>query len=332
MEDVVGQFVVKTIIGSVVALVVLGAVIIGGVYIVRPRLLLRRRLAVIGVLEGGEKYSEKADSRRQKRIQDKLKQLEEKDTSKKGYGEQVRLKLLQAGIEAPVSAFFIASGIGAVFLPLIYFLTGLPLLGAVAAAAIGGIGLPNWVLGYLAGRRQKRFTQQFADAIDVVVRGIKSGLPVAECFNVIAREFQDPVSTEFRMIIEGQKLGLSLEELMRRGIERVPTAEYKFFAIVLQIQKQTGGNLADTLANLSSVIRERKQMKDKVNALSSEAKSSAGIIGSLPFIVGLLLSVVNPDYIALLFTTTLGHFMLGGGAVWMGVGIFVMSNMINFEM
>lgn len=330
MESAVEQTVINVIIGSVVALVALGAVIIGIVFVVRPRILRRRRLAAIGVLEGG-RHSEKADSRRQKRIQEKVKQLEEKG-KKEGWGDRIRLQMLQAGIEAPLSGYIVASAIGAVFLPLLYFLTGLPLPGAAAAFLIGGLGLPSWTLKILAKKRQKRFVQQFADAIDVVVRGIKSGLPIGECFNVIAREFEDPVSTEFRMIIEGQKLGISTEELMRRGIERVPTAEYKFFAIVLQIQKQTGGNLAETLSNLSNVIRERKKMKDKVQAMSSEAKSSAGIIGSLPFAVGGILSVVNPDYLMVLFTETAGHFLLGFGAVWMGLGVFVMSKMIHFEM
>ncbi len=329
MESAVEQVVINVIIGSVAILITLGIIAIGATYSIRPRILLRRRLTSIGVLENG-KPSKKTDNRRQKRIQDKLKQLEEKD-EKKGYAERVRVKLLQAGIEAPVITYFIACGIGSVFMPLLYFMSGLPLPGAFAAALIGGVGLPAWILGFLAKRRRKRFTLQFADAIDLIVRGIKSGLPVGECFNVIAREFEDPISAEFRMIIEGQNLGVTLEELMRRGIERIPTTEYKFFAIVLQIQKQTGGNLADTLSNLSGVIRERKKMRDKISALASEAKSSAAIIGSLPFLLGLILSVVNPDYIGLLFTTTKGNIMLAVGIFWMGLGTFVMAKMISFE-
>lgn len=323
-------FVIRVIIGSVVGMILIGLTIVVMTYIIRPRMLLRRRLAAIGVLGDGDKGSEKAETRRQKRIQEKLKQLEEKG-GEKGMADTIRLSMLQAGLDPNVSAFFIGSAIGAVFLPLFYFLAGLPPMGAIAAALIGGLGLPRWVLGYLAGKRQKNFTRQFADAIDVVVRGIKSGLPVAECFNVIAREFQDPVSTEFRMIQEGQKMGITLEDLMRKGLERVPTSEYKFFAIVLQIQKQTGGNLAETLGNLSGVIRERKKLKDKIQALSSEAKSSAMIIGSLPFVVGGLLALVNWNYISILFTDSIGHYLLGGGAVWMCIGVAVMAKMINFE-
>ncbi|MEO5337539.1 MAG: type II secretion system F family protein [Magnetospirillum sp. WYHS-4] len=324
------DFIIKVIVGSVIGMVMIGLGIVLTTYVVRPRILLRRRLAAIGVLGDGREGSEKAETRRQKRIQEKIKQLEQKG-GKKGFVDQVRLSLLQAGLEVPASAYFIACGIGAVFLPIFYFLTGLPVEGAALAALIGGFGLPRWVLGYLAHQRQKRFTQQFADAIDVVVRGIRSGLPVSECFNVIAREFQDPVSTEFRMIIEGQKLGLTLEDLMRRGLERIPTSEYNFFAIVLQIQKQTGGNLAETLSNLSAVIRERKKLRDKVQALSSEAKSSAMIIGSLPFLVGGILALVNWSYLSVLFNDPIGHILIGGGLAWMAIGVLVMAKMINFE-
>lgn len=326
----IDAFVIRVIIGSVVGMILVGLGIVVTTYVVRPRILLRRRLAAIGVLGDGREGSEKAETRRQKRIQEKLKQLEEKG-GKKSFVDGIRISLLQAGIDAPVSSYFIASAIGAVFLPLFYFLAGLPIQGAALAAIIGGFGLPRWILGFLARRRQKRFTKQFADAIDVVVRGIRTGLPVAECFNVIAREFQDPVSTEFRMIQEGQKLGLTLEDLMRRGLERVPTTEYKFFAIVLQIQKQTGGNLADTLSNLSSVIRERKKLKDKVQALSSEAKSSAMIIGSLPFLVGSVLALTNWEYMSILFTQEVGHYLIGAGLTWMAIGVLVMAKMINFE-
>ena len=183
----------------------------------------------------------------------------------------------------------------------------------------------------MARSRQKTFTSHFANAVDVVVRGIKSGLPVGECLNIIGREAPEPVGEEFRNLVEGQKIGLSLEELLNRGLERIPTTEYKFFAIVLQIQQKTGGNLARTLENLSNVLRERKKMRDKIKSLSSEAKSSAMIIGSLPFFVCGMISLLNPDYMKLLFTTTVGNVLLGIGLGWMGLGVLVMSKMINFK-
>ena len=329
MTGGVDAFIIQVIVGSVVSLVLLGVSIIGVSHVLRPRILLRRRMAAIGVI-GNPASSEKTDGRRQKRIQDKVKQLEQAG-DRKGWTDRLRIQLIQAGVEAPVSGFFIASGCAGVVLTLVYLVIGLPLPGAVAVFLIGVLGLPKWILGYMAGKRQKRFTQQFADAIDVIVRGLKSGLPVNECFSVIAREFTDPVSKEFHMLVEGQKLGLTLDELLKRGIERVPTAEYKFFAIVVQIQRQTGGNLADTLSNLSEVIRERKKMREKVSALSSEAKSSAAIIGSLPFCVMALIYFTNPEFLMPLFNTTLGNYMLGAAAFWMGVGIAVMMKMINFK-
>ncbi len=330
MAGGINVFIVQVIVGSVVSLVLLGIAIIGVSHVLRPRILLRRRMAAIGVI-GNPAAPEKTDGRRQKRIQDKVKQLELMG-DRKGWVDRLRILMIQAGIEAPISAFFIASAIAGVVLTLLYLVVGLPLIGAVPVLLIGVLGVPRWGLAFMASKRQKRFTQQFADAVDVIVRGLKSGLPVNECFSVIAREFTDPVSKEFHMLVEGQKLGLTLDELLKRGIERVPTAEYKFFAIVIQIQKQTGGNLANTLGNLSEVIRERKKMRDKVSALSSEAKSSAMIIGSLPFIVAALLGVVNPGYLMVLFTDTIGHILLGVGAVWMSIGSFVMAKMINFEM
>lgn len=148
----------------------------------------------------------------------------------------------------------------------------------------------------------------------------------------MAREFDPPLGEEFRLLVEGQNLGLTIDDLMAKGIERLPTAEYKFFAIVTQIQRQTGGNLADTLSNLSTVLRERKMMRDKAQAMAAEAKASAMIIGSLPFAVAGLLSVVNPDYLMLLFTEKTGNILLGIGAFWMTCGSLVMRKMINFKM
>ena len=211
-------------------------------------------------------------------------------------------------------------------------LFGLPIIAAIPIGLIAFFGLPKLVLRFMARGRQKKFTTHFAGAIDIVVRGIRSGLPVGECLAIIGREIPDPVGQEFRLLVEGQKIGVSTEELLRRGLERIPTSEYKFFAIVLQIQQQTGGNLADTLANLSDVLRERKKMKDKVQALSNEAKASAMIIGSLPFFVMGMISLINPEYMALLFTETLGQFMLAAGVTWMAIGIIVMSKMINFDL
>jgi tight adherence protein B len=164
-----------------------------------------------------------------------------------------------------------------------------------------------------------------------VIRGIRSGLPLGECLMVIGREMREPVAGEFRMVTEGIRLGMTMEEALKRLWERVPTPEVRFFAVVIGIQQQTGGNLAETLSKLSEMLRARKRMRDKVQAMSTEAKTSAGIIGSLPILVGLALTFVATDYIALLFTHSLGNWILAGGAGVMSLGVLVMRQMINFE-
>ncbi|MGB0748441.1 MAG: type II secretion system F family protein [Magnetospiraceae bacterium] len=315
-----------------VGVVVLFAIItLVMVSVMRPRLRMKRRLALIGVeVDSRRLLSDKSDNRRQRRIQDRVRQLEDtaKKTKKTG---KLKLDLIQAGLDVPPSGYVIFSVALGVIVLGVTFLLGLPFIVPFLLAIVAGVGLPKFFLKYLAKKRQKAFTELFADAIDVIVRGIRSGLPVTECLNIVGREFADPVGNEFRLMVEGQSLGLSIEELMRRALERIPTADFKFFAIVLQIQKQTGGNLAETLAGLSNVLRGRKKLKDKIAALSSEAKASAGIIGSLPVFVGSALGLLNPDYIGLLFTEDLGQYMLFGGLVWGGIGVTVMAKMINFE-
>lgn len=196
---------------------------------------------------------------------------------------------------------------------------------------IGGFGVPVWYLNRRKKKRLKLFGNEFPNALDIIVRGIRSGLPLNDCLRIIASEAQEPVRTEFRLIIEAQTLGLPLTEAAVKLFERVPCPEANFFGIVLAIQQKTGGNLAETLANLSRVIRERRKMRDKIQAVSMEAKASAGIIGSLPVVVGLLVYITSPRYIELLWTTQAGQMAMVGGLIWMSIGIFVMKNMINFE-
>lgn len=294
----------------------------------RPKVRLKKRVAAIGSLSGSDGLSAKAEGRRQKRIQDKLKGVGE-NAQKEGINEKVAAAISQAGIQANPTSFLlvcIAMGIAGALIPMIM---GMQTIFIPIGAILMGMGLPRFYLRFTAKRRQAAFTKNFAEAIDVISRGIQSGLPVGECLNVIAREFEGPVGEEFTMIVEGQRLGLTLDDIMDRALKRIPTAEFKFFAIVLQIQKQTGGNLAETLENLSEVLRDRKRMKDKIQALSSEAKSSAGIIGSLPFAVTALLGIVNPDYIGILFGEGIHLVYIGLGV--MAFGTFVMSKMINFD-
>jgi tight adherence protein B len=324
------ETIVFIVIGAVAAMLILGGGIIGAVYIIRPKVLLRRRMNQIGMIgDGGA--SDRADSRRQKRIQEKIKQLEQKN-QKQSRMDALRASILQAGLDIGVGTYFIMSAVVGVVAVFGYLMSGMPPLGALAVLPIGGLLVPKLVLNAMASRRQANFTKHFADAVDLIVRGIRSGLPINECFRVVAREFEPPLGEEFRLLVEGQNLGWTIDDLMSKGIQRLPTPEYKFFAIVTQIQRQTGGNLAETLSNLSNVLRERKKMRDKAQAMASEAKASAMIIGSLPFCVAGLLSIVNPDYLMLLFTERTGNYLLAFGAFWMTCGSLVMRKMINFKM
>lgn len=326
---------VLALVGAFLLLMTLTLGALVAVVVVRPRLRLKRRLAAYGLGATGGRQLAKGEGVRQRRIQEKLAEMEEKKGEKTSWRNRVRDELLQAGLEIGVHAYLVAILIGGVAAAGLYALAGLPMvfgLGPAGTGLVAAFGLPKLVLGFMAGRRQKKFTTNFANALDVIIRGVRSGLPVSECLAIVGRESPDPVGEEFRHLVEGEKVGVPLDELMRRGLERMPTAEFKFFSIVVQIQKQTGGNLADTLDNLSNVLRSRKKMKDKVKAMSSEARSSAMIIGSLPFVVAGLVSLMNPDYLTPLFTEKMGNIMVAGGLTWMGVGVLAMAKMINFKM
>ncbi len=324
------ETVILIIIASAVAMFVLGSVFIIVTVMSRPKILLRKRISEIGSL-GEVSSTEKTESRRAKRIQEKIKQLEQK-TKKRSFMEAIRASILQAGLDISPGTYFVISAVLAAVSSLIYLVLKLPPIGAVAVAVVMGALIPKFVLMYMARKRQALFTQHFANAADLIVRGIRSGLPVNECFNVIAREFEAPLGEEFRLLVEGQNLGMTIDSLLEKGIERIPTSEYKFFAIVLQIQRQTGGNLADTLDGLSKVLRDRKKMRDKAKAMASEAMASAGIIGSMPFAVAGLLSVVNPEYLMVLYYEKTGNYLVGFGLFWMFLGSMVMKKMINFKM
>jgi tight adherence protein B len=227
--------------------------------------------------------------------------------------------------------FWIASGImGAVGFVLAFFVGGSP-LGAVVMAFGTGLGLPRWVLGFLKKRREKKFLKALPDAVDVIVRGIKAGLPLFESIKVVAADSPEPLRSEFSAIIETQTIGMPLGDACARLYERMPLPEANFFGIVVAIQQKSGGNLSEALGNLSKVLRDRKKMAEKIQAMSMEAKASAGIIGSLPPIVMLLVYISTPDYIALLWTHHIGQFMLVCCVTWMTIGILVMKKMINFD-
>ena len=268
-------------------------------------------------------------AKRRKQVADSLKEIDARARSKKLTFET---KMAQAGVTWTKKGFYIVSSmIGGMGLLAGVVLMGNPLLG-VGLAITGGIGLPAYVVNYLRKRRIKKFLAEFPAAVDMIVRGIKAGIPLGDCIRNIANEASEPVKTEFRVMVESQALGLSIPEAVERIIERVPAPEANFFSIVISIQAKAGGNLAEALSNLSNVLRDRKKMRGKIKAMSSEAKASAGIIGALPPLVAFFVYLTSPAYISLLFVTPTGHFVLGGCAIWMGTGIFIMKKMINFDM
>ena len=297
-----------------------------------PRARFKARLAAIGGVKeaAATGKGEAGPTRRARSIRSKL---AEAGGGTDAPSRRVELRLLidRAGLTLSARAFYGWSAVSAVVGTGLYFLFGYPWYLSWAVLIVMGVGLPRKVLGVMAARRQRAFTQHFADAIDVIVRGIRSGLPVGECLTIIARESPDPVGGEFRLLVEGQRLGMTLKQALDRSCRRMPTADMKFFAIVLNLQQQTGGNLAETLAGLSEVLRQRKKMADKVRAMSSEARMTAGIIGSMPFLISLMIYLINPEYISLLWTDSTGKKILYGGLAWMAIGVFIMKQMISFE-
>ena len=264
-------------------------------------------------------------------IEARLREADERKAEKPTRTARYRKDLRQAGIKISLQRYFTFCAILAVVASLIYALTPLPVIGIIPIGLTIGFGIPLFVVRRMGARRVNKFTLLFADAVDVIIRGIRSGLPVGECLAIIGRESPAPVNEIFQNIVEATKVGLSLEQALARAEEDMPTPEFRYFIIVLNIQAQTGGNLADTLSNLSSVLRDRKRLKDKIQALSSEAKASAMIIGSLPFLVASALWILNPAYMGILFTTTPGQVMILGCLIWMSIGIFIMRQMINFD-
>jgi tight adherence protein B len=267
---------------------------------------------------------------RRKQVQESIRQLEDRQKENKKR-INLRTTIAQAGLTMSVKSFWLMSLACGAIIGLLVFATGSSAWLSAAAAFAGGIGLPRWLLSMRRRARQDKFLLEFANAIDIVVRGIKSGLPVNDCIKIIANESPDPVGPEFAEIVEGQKVGIALDVGLERMYERMPLAEVNFLAIVIAIQQRTGGNLAEALANLSKVLRDRRKMKAKIQAMSQEAKASAAIIGALPPCVMGMLYFTSPDYIELLWTTSLGQAMLVMCGTWMLIGVLVMKKMIAFD-
>jgi tight adherence protein B len=270
-------------------------------------------------------------SNRRKQVADTIRDLEDRQKAKEKVS--LRLRIERAGLDISPKTFWIASVVFGLLLGLFVLLStpGMTPLVAVAAAFVGTFGLPRMFLSQKTKRRQSKFLDEFANAIDVIVRGVKSGLPLNECLGIIGRESPSPIKEAFADVVEQQRVGVPLQECFERMMVRMPLAEVKFFAIVIGIQAQAGGNLSEALGNLSGVLRDRKRMAAKVKALSAEAKASSAVLGSLPFIVMTMVYISTPHYIAILFNTKVGQFLLLIAAAWMACGLLIMRKMINFK-
>ncbi|MBO0904314.1 type II secretion system F family protein [Jiella sonneratiae] len=271
--------------------------------------------------------------KRRKTIQSSLKDLETRQRERDKHVSKVPLKrrLEQAGWSIGVPQFWMmGAGLGFVA-ALVCLVLGTGLLITVGVALIAGLGLPRFLLARARKKRFAAFTQEFPNAIDLIVRGVKSGLPLNDTLKMVAAEISEPVRSEFRRIVESQQMGMSIGDAVERLYRNIPTSEANFFAIVIGIQAQAGGNLSEALGNLSKVLRERKKMRDKIQAVSMEAKASAAIIGALPVVVFILVTLTNPEYISLLYTNVYGKILMAASGVWMLIGVFVMRKMINFD-
>jgi tight adherence protein B len=288
-----------------------------------------QRLASVAKADAVTRATRGPQKSRRDVIENTLKEFEERH--KKSKRVPLSTRIAQAGLAWSKRQFMmISAGIGmALFLA--GLLTGAGLLPAVGLSFAGAFGLPFWLLSFLKKRREARFLNSFPDAVDIIVRGIKAGLPLLDCMKMITVEAPEPLKSEFRAIVETQAIGIPLGEACAKLYEQMPVPEANFFGIVIAIQQKAGGNLSEALGNLSRVLRDRKKMKAKIQAMSQEAKASAGIIGALPIAVMTLVGITSPQYIALLWTEPLGNLMLAGSAVWMFMGVMVMKKMINFD-
>jgi tight adherence protein B len=270
---------------------------------------------------------------RRKAVSESLKELESRQKALEKVS--LRLRLQRAGISVTPKVYWLASAVCGLTLALLVDLM-LPASGtrqflAAAVGVIGVFGVPRWVVSKLTKRRQAKFLAELANAVELIVRGVKSGLPLNECLATIARESAEPLASEFREVVEQQRVGVPLAEALERLTTRMPLAEIRFLTIVIAIQQQAGGNLSEALSNLATVMRDRFRLKMKVKALSAEAKASALVLASLPPAVVFMVYGASPDYIMPLFATRTGNFMLLFGACWMIIGVLVMRKMINFK-
>ncbi len=245
--------------------------------------------------------------------------------------DKMRIRLSATGKNIALGEYMLMNALLVLVFHVIFSQVRMEKIVALPLSFVLGLGLPHAIVGFMAARRKKKFIASFPEAIDTMCRGIRSGLPITESISVMGREMPDPMGIEFCRISDSIRLGMTLEDAMWDVAQRIDSAEFRFLIIAMSIQRETGGNLAETLGNLSELIRKRRQLRLKVKAMSSEAKASAMIIGSLPFIMLIILGLVNPEYVSVLFTQMQGRVLLGIGFGWMSLGWTVMMKMTHFE-
>lgn len=268
---------------------------------------------------------------RRKQIEETLGKIEERQKTKKKKAKSLPSRLIQANWSMSPQTFMIICAVLAVVAGGGSFVMGVDPKLCAGLALVAGFGLPRFILMSAINRRQAKFTAHFADAMDIIVRGVRTGLPLGDCLKIIAHESPEPLGGEFRKVVEGESVGMPIEICLEQMFERMPISEVNFFATVLNIQKTTGGNLGESLSNLSKVLRGRKMLREKIKALSAEAKASAIIIGSLPIVVMALVTLAAPDYMDDLYNTSTGQRNMVIGAGMMVMGIVMMRKMINFK-
>ena len=313
--------------------ILLGLVALGGVaYALLPAMIgdeakVDTRLKSIADKQSSGAAKQEKDAARRKQIASALDTGQAKRKSK----QSLEARIGQAGLTMTRSQYFLFSAVAGLLLGVLVLIMSGNFFIGVMAGIIGCVGIPSWYLSFNRNKRLNKFSNDFAGAIDVIVRGIEAGLPLGDCIRIVGSEAPEPLAGEFRGMVEVQQMGMTVTEAVERLAERIPTPEANFFAIVITIQQKTGGNLSEALGNLSRVLRDRKKMKQKIKAMSTEATASAGIIASLPFIVGTLVYITSPAYISLLWSTSTGNVVMLCSAFWMACGGFVMRKMINFD-
>jgi tight adherence protein B len=318
----------------VLAVAVLGMVLVGGALATGPNATKSRTRRLQNVRERHSRSSEVATQAQLRRIMANRQQIGKADSFASSLIPNpalLRKRLQMTGKDWTLQQYMLASValLGVVFILL--WLRGAPILLALMFGLFVGLGLPHFVVNRAIKKRAAQFTARFPDAIELMVRGLRSGLPISETVGVVGQEIQGPVGLEFKDVADKMRIGRTMEAALQETADRLKTPEFQFFVISLAIQRETGGNLAETLGNLAEVLRKRSQMKLKVKAMASEAKASAWIVGALPFIVFGLIYTMNPKYLANFFVDERLMIAGIGGLVWMGIGVFIMAKMVNFE-